>query len=539
LASDAAARAEIATAESNTESTVISAADAINTGGQSAADTATDDFNPKLQVSTDALNATGDGDGGGITLSWADIVFGKDRETTNVGQHHKFVVRLQEAELFEPLKNAITDTAVRDEVEESLGDFDDVIVDFRLSLDSRKYGRDIQRHSDLIDEIQRAAVETLTEEIDNLLGATDQFDILSQRFASDGVDFDAPMTDVLDSNQILAVVSAAAAERAAHATYASGYTEAARASGLFDLVDLVNNQPQLTMTIEGRIRDDLVGPDKTSLVFTYELGRKNVNSFRRYQANQRVAEIPQAAAGIVASVAAAAQAAARANPENANAVATAAINAAIAAEAAEAANPGADPRVAAEARAVAAAADSSARSMPRNGQAAADAAAAAASTAATRIGTQTCASTATCLRQYIDENRDSIRQGDRLSFSLAFVDTDDFHYDSGGVLLDVPSERSLVAQLKYGRNLGARDGDAVFGGRRSRIDLTASFEDVNDDPARQNRSLANVTFSQEVSQGLFLTVGLVWANKPEYRGAVEEELSARAGINYKLASSQQ
>jgi hypothetical protein len=527
-ASARAASAALAESEDASRATAVLDADTINTGGQSGGEgAATDDFNPKMQVSADTLDISGD-DGGGLALSWADIVFGSDRELDSVGQHHKLVVKLQEAELFEPLANAITDAAVREDIEESLGDFDDVVVDFRLSLDSRRYGRDIQRHSDLIDDIQRATLQPLTAEIDNVFGGVDRVDEFIQRFGLDDDDFDQPMSQVLDSNQVLEVVGEASAASAAHAAYTSRYAAAVRDNGLFDLVDLVNNQPQLTLSIESRVRDDLVGPDQSSLKFSYELGRANVNAFRRYQERQNTAEVPLSAVAIMEGVAAAAQIAATANPTDAAAVAMAANGAALAAAAA-------DPRVAAEARAVAAAAASSATAMPRDGAAAARAATDAVTAGASRLGSQPCASTVVCLKRYIEENRDSIRQGDRLAFSLAFVDKDDFRYDSGGVFLEVPAERSLVAQLSYGRYLGRRNLDSVLGGRRSRIDFTASFEDVKDDPARQNRSVANVTFAQEISQGLFLTVGMVWANKPEYRGVVEEELSARAGINYKLA----
>lgn len=47
--------------------------------------------------------------------------------------------------------------------------------------------------------------------------------------------------------------------------------------------------------------------------------------------------------------------------------------------------------------------------------------------------------------------------------------------------------------------------------------------------------MASATLSQGTVSGLTLSASLVWANKPEFRGDVDEELSANIGFNYKLA----
>ena len=49
--------------------------------------------------------------------------------------------------------------------------------------------------------------------------------------------------------------------------------------------------------------------------------------------------------------------------------------------------------------------------------------------------------------------------------------------------------------------------------------------------------LADATLTQEVSLGATLTLGLVYANKPEYRVDVDKEFSARFGVNYKISQS--
>ena len=88
----------------------------------------------------------------------------------------------------------------------------------------------------------------------------------------------------------------------------------------------------------------------------------------------------------------------------------------------------------------------------------------------------------------------------------------------------------LYISVAASRQIG-RKGSA---GPRPRFDLKASYEDFSDDPVRQDRGVATATFSYPVSPGFFLTLGAVYATKPEFRGEVDEEISARLGLTYKL-----
>lgn len=95
------------------------------------------------------------------------------------------------------------------------------------------------------------------------------------------------------------------------------------------------------------------------------------------------------------------------------------------------------------------------------------------------------------------------------------------------------SASSLVGSVAYGMFLSGTPADT----NRIRMDLSVTYEDVSDDPSRNDRGFAKATFTYPVGNGTFLSIGAVYATKPEYRGEVDEELSARAGLLYKFAGS--
>jgi hypothetical protein len=439
--------------------------DRVNTGNLSGDGTATDDFNPRLQVAAETLGLSGEG-GDGIVLSLGNFlrkrvqnrVFGDDNEARSTGQHHKLVVKLEESEVFGPLLEAIADPAISERFRRSLSDFDNVSVDLRFSLDTERHGRDLQRHADLIDALQRSTLDSILQteagSIAGSLSATNAVDAYVQDLVGAG-ELDAASIGSGTIDEIRAQLSAeqaaqlldlAAQADAALGTFGQRYEAGLRGRGLFHLVDLVNNQPQILLSIQTQVRDDLVGPDEQALKLSYEFGGVNVNGFKRFRSNQQALDVTRAAAQ------------------------------------------------------------------------------------------RRCPGTSTCLLSYVEGQGDRIESSNRFAASLSFVNKDGYQFNDSGVALTLPSERSLVGELSYGRYL--RSG--LLGGLdgASRIDVAASYEDVRGDPERQNRGVAKITFSRELSDGLFLTLGIVWANKPEYRSEVDEELSARAGINYKLGQRQ-
>lgn len=135
-----------------------------------------------------------------------------------------------------------------------------------------------------------------------------------------------------------------------------------------------------------------------------------------------------------------------------------------------------------------------------------------------------------CLRAYTEEMGDAIAAAPRITLSLEYADIDDFVFslpDDDFEFRQDGGER-VIGSLSYGVYLRP---DAPL---ESRFELDASYQDVDGDSMRQDRFVATATFIQKLSDGTATSLSLVYANKPEYLGEVDEELSARVGLRYSM-----
>lgn len=80
-------------------------------------------------------------------------------------------------------------------------------------------------------------------------------------------------------------------------------------------------------------------------------------------------------------------------------------------------------------------------------------------------------------------------------------------------------------------------------GYAHRLELSAAYDDVSDDPKLQNRFVAELTWVERLNQALAqftggseLVVTAVYANKPRFRGDVNEELGVRAGLKWSFGT---
>lgn len=125
------------------------------------------------------------------------------------------------------------------------------------------------------------------------------------------------------------------------------------------------------------------------------------------------------------------------------------------------------------------------------------------------------------------------------SFSLKvdYTKTQDFHFPlPAGAALDTPGSHTLSATLHGGMYLGNT--------RDRRLDLDASYDDVTDDPTRQNRFVASLSWTESLNASLAKVVGgselmvkLIYANKPEFVGDVNKDLGLRFGLKWSVGGT--
>jgi hypothetical protein len=136
-----------------------------------------------------------------------------------------------------------------------------------------------------------------------------------------------------------------------------------------------------------------------------------------------------------------------------------------------------------------------------------------------------------CYTSYLTSRRAQVAKAqNRLTFSLDWTSQKDYDPTVDGVSLDLAGKERWTLAATFGRNLRVD----VNGKYTSRVDLTGSWEDWSDDPLHQDRGLANLSFTQKVTSDMSLVLGAVWASKPELRGEVDEEVSARFGLTYRF-----
>lgn len=137
-----------------------------------------------------------------------------------------------------------------------------------------------------------------------------------------------------------------------------------------------------------------------------------------------------------------------------------------------------------------------------------------------------------CYRNFLNTRQGKIKAANRLAVSAEYVDMKDLRFElpDDDFVFTLGAGSKWIASGVYGRSLIVDDE----GNDSSRLDVEAKYEDVTGDPMRQSRLVATATYTQNLFDGNVLSLSVVWAERPEYRGEVDEEFSARAGLKFKI-----
>jgi hypothetical protein len=136
-----------------------------------------------------------------------------------------------------------------------------------------------------------------------------------------------------------------------------------------------------------------------------------------------------------------------------------------------------------------------------------------------------------CLQAYTSAPavRQSIERGDRFWLEVVAANVHGYDVTLPGAVgrLVTAATWTVEPAVGYGFYLGSSE-------QRSRFDFELRYRASADGAVRASRFTAAATMSQRISDQSNAVIGLSWANKAEFLGAVEKKLRANVGLSYKL-----
>jgi hypothetical protein len=394
---------------------------AMNTGDNE--QSTTNDFLPLLRL---LLNDDGNSDENRkIGFEWAPHL--------SKTLPSKLTVTLQDSELYAPLDKALRAAGLEDQVDplgKKIDAGDDVVVAFTLSKASTRYGRDPELHTDLLGELVsdegQASLEYRTAKVEFGRFRTEHIEI-TQETSFNSIEDAAVRARYRDvAEKFIAL----------NVEYLKAYAARLKKIGFYGLLDLIDNQPQLTLSVGYESRGDVVGPDDLKVTFGYEFGGRNVNTFRAYSRKN-------------------------------------------------CGDGGIDSEV-------------------------------------------------TCLQDYLEDG-ETLAESFRVKLGAEYSKLQRYEFELATPAFSYVEKP--VEHLSFSATVSRQLGAGQNGLPRPRFDAKISYEDFSDDPSRQDRGIATVTFSYPVAQGFFVTLGAIYATRPEFRGSVDKEVSTRLGFTYKLVEN--
>lgn len=260
-----------------------------DTGGTATAATLTD-----LAPLFDALGLLSTGNSADGTLALDLNMLIPVQQVENNNAQLKLILNTQ-PEPLDQLVQAFGETVRqerKDALQKDISTFGDAQLSFRWSLVNSRFGRDYRVLRPLIAPIHEGVVRTVRANAPRV--ATLKFLAVLDKLTRELKKADAlrpaagptspnasieslPISDSLKS-ELAQATADAARERAAG-------TEAIQAelvrTRINRLAELVEQQPQLLFSVSHDIRDDIVGPEKTSVTLTWEGSRANLSAFLR------------------------------------------------------------------------------------------------------------------------------------------------------------------------------------------------------------------------------------------------------------------
>lgn len=125
--------------------------------------------------------------------------------------------------------------------------------------------------------------------------------------------------------------------------------------------------------------------------------------------------------------------------------------------------------------------------------------------------------------------------GDRLSVAIEYRQARGESVDLSDFMIAAPVARRRAHSLVYSLTYGHPFSGTAF--KNARIDAAVNYHDVSDDPAKRDRFVASLTFSQRISDTMTLPLSLTYANHTEYLPQTDRRLGVHFGISYKIPDS--